>query len=107
MLWCLSQAIPEETKMGDIHKRHPVSLKIRVAAEAVAGHRTVPQIASEYGVHSSLVRLWKKTMLEKGGIIYSPNTTKNPNNKYSDAEYEQIIGEISVENNFLKKKLRL
>lgn len=37
--------------------------KAKVALEAVKGHKTVNEIAQEYGVHPTQVGLWKKALL--------------------------------------------
>jgi transposase len=42
--------------------------KARVALAAVQEHKTVPQLCSLYGVHSSQVHQWKKQLLE-GAVL--------------------------------------
>ena len=46
-------------------RKHSGQFKSRVAVEAIAGHKTVNQIAAEYGVHPSQVNKWKKQALEQ------------------------------------------
>jgi len=45
-------------------KRHTGQFKARVAIEPIAGHKTVNQIAAEYGIHPSQVNKWKKQAVE-------------------------------------------
>ena len=40
--------------------RYSKELKAKVALEAIKGHKTVNELASEFGVHSSQVNTWKK-----------------------------------------------
>ena len=46
-------------------KRHTGQFKARVAIEAIAGHKTVNQIAGEYGIHPSQVNKWKKDAVQR------------------------------------------
>jgi len=46
-------------------KRHTGQFKARVAVEAIAGHKTVNEIATEYGIHPSQVNKWKKQAPEQ------------------------------------------
>jgi len=46
-------------------KRHTGQFKSRVAVEAVAGHKTINEIATEYGIHPSRVNKWKKQAFEQ------------------------------------------
>jgi len=46
--------------MGDIRKKYDAALKARIALEAVKGDKTIREISSEYGVHSSQIMKWKK-----------------------------------------------
>jgi hypothetical protein len=32
--------------MGDIHKKHPPTFKLKVAADAISGHNTLAQLSS-------------------------------------------------------------
>ena len=41
-------------------KRHTGQFKAGVAGEAIAGHKTVNEIATEYGIHPSQVNNMKR-----------------------------------------------
>jgi transposase-like protein len=75
--------------MGDVKKRHDAVFKIKVAAEALSGHKTLAQISSEYGVHVSLISAWKKTLLEGANSLF--NTKKDKANRIKVVFYEQVI----------------
>jgi len=49
--------------MGNIHKKYDATLKAKVALEAVKGEKTIAEISSEYGVHSTQIAHWKKQLL--------------------------------------------
>ena len=57
--------------MAGQRKRYGAALKAKVALEAIKGQRTVPEIASEYGVHPNLITKWKKQVIEELPGIFS------------------------------------
>ena len=57
-------------------RTHSVQFKFRVALEALGELKTVSQIASEYDVHPTLVRQWKKRLQEDGAEILFLSTQK-------------------------------
>lgn len=78
--------------------RHQVSpkLKFQVVLEALAGDKTLGQIAKAYGVHPISVGLWKKTFLERGAEIFAGNSAKQEY-EHRIAELEQLLGKNEME----------
>ena len=52
-------------------KWHSAEVKVKVALEAIKGHKTVNEIASEYGVHPTQIARWKNQALEELPEIFS------------------------------------
>jgi len=79
--------------------------KAKVAIEALKGHQTVNQIASEFGVHSSQVNAWKKTLLEESSEIFNKDKKRQAESieEEKDKLFSQI-GRLKVEVDWLKKK---
>ncbi|MGB9499430.1 MAG: transposase [Dissulfuribacterales bacterium] len=46
-------------------KKHSKELKTKVALAAIKGNQTVNEIASEFGIHTSLVNRWKKKDMDE------------------------------------------
>ncbi len=83
-------------------------LKAKVALEAIKGEKTLTQISSDYGVHPNLVSKWKQELLRGAAEIFSKHGGKQSNGQEEQVEkLYKSIGELKVENDWLKKKLQL
>lgn len=85
-------------------KKYSKELKSKVAIAAIKGHKTANEIASEFGIHSSIVNRWKKQALEAMPEIFAGKFTRN--DKEAQAEKDRLyqqIGKLQVELDWLKK----
>lgn len=91
-----------------MRKKFEETFKARVAIEAIKCEKTLSQISSEYGVHSNLVSRWKQELLKGAAEIFGKpnNNSKNGQDELIDNLYKSV-GELKVENDWLKKKLKL
>ena len=90
-------------------QNYNVDFKKKVAIEALRERKTLQGRASEYGIAPSQVTRWKDELLEGAGIIFERGATKEAK-QLKEIEEEksglhQKIGQLSVEVDFLKKKL--
>jgi len=80
------------------------AFKAKVALEAIKGHKTINEIATEYDVHPNQVSAWKKKLLESSTDAF---TRKNERREEDfEAERDRLyrqIGQLKVEVDFLKK----
>lgn len=92
--------------MGGTRKRFSKEFKAKVAFEALKGTKTLAELSSEFGVHASQITTWKKELADAiPGIFASKG---DPEEKSKDKLIEELykrIGQIEMENNWLKKKL--
>ena len=87
-------------------KRHTAKFKFSVALDAAKEVKTLNELASQYGVHATQISLWKKQLLESGEGIFATQR-KNTNQQKKFDELHRTVGEITVERDWLKKKLHL
>ena len=91
-------------------KRHHTStLKAEVVREILREQKTVAQIASEYGVHPTLLYQWRDTALAALPTLFSDQSAKEQAAK--EAASQQLIdqlyrevGKLTTQLNWLKKK---
>ena len=90
-----------------MRKHYDKEFKAKVALEAVRGEKTVAQIASIYQVHPNQVSSWKKQLLEALPEIFSRGQKrKDKETEKNQDELFKQIGQLKVENDFLKKKYK-
>lgn len=80
----------------------------KVALAAIKGDMTTAELSSKYEVHRSQINNWRKRALEGLREIFSSKRDKSikDNEKIIDELYRQI-GQLKVENDWLKKKAEL
>jgi len=90
--------------MTQKRRKLSAAFKAKVAVMAIQGHKTVNEIATDFGVHPNQVSAWKKKLLESSTDAF---TSKNEKREEDfDTEREKLysqIGQLKVENDFLKK----
>lgn len=91
-----------------MRKKIEAGLKAKVALEAFRGEKTVTQIASEYQVHPNQVSKWKQELTHRAGDIFrGPDKSAASEQQELTDKLHKTIGELKVENDWLKKKLNL
>jgi putative transposase len=89
-----------------MRKNYTGRFKAKVAVQMIREQDTVAELSSQYEVHRSLLIRWKKEALEGLPSVFSTakKKTDNNNQKLIDELYKQI-GQLKVENDWLKKRL--
>jgi len=89
-------------------KNHSARFKSKVALEAVKGEKSLSELASKYEVHPNQIRQWKKQLLDQISDIFVDKRRRKSNDdeKLKEQLYQQI-GQLKVENDWLKKKAGL
>jgi transposase len=63
-------------------KHHSGAFKTGLAVQAIAGHKTVNEIASAYEIHRSLVAKWKAEALARLPELLADRTLRIPGTAY-------------------------
>ena len=91
--------------MAGKRKQHTAAFKAQVAMAALKGDRTVPQLASHYGVHPTLIHSWKKLLLAGAPEVFANGTKTDHAAEAEKAELFEQIGRLKMELEWLKKKV--
>ncbi len=92
--------------MTTLRKKHSTKSKVKIALEAIKGEKTTAEITSTYGVHATQVNTWKKQALESIPEAFSAKRKKQEDDQQElIGELYKQIGQLKVENDFLKKSL--
>lgn len=86
-------------------KSFTAAFKSKVAIEAIKGHRTVSELATEFDVHPSQINAWKKQLLDSSADTFNGKADRNRESAAAERDrlYAQI-GKLQVELEWLKKK---
>lgn len=81
------------------------AMKARVALAALKGDKTMAELAAEYEVHPNQIGNWKRKVLELLPGLFEKGKFKSGDrpDPAVDELYKQI-GQLQVENDWLKKK---
>ena len=91
-----------------MRKKFEAGYKARVALEAVKGEKTLAELSSEYGVAVNMISRWKQELLAGAAEIFGRKTGgQNTTQEEQVDKLYKSIGELKVENDWLKKKLQL
>lgn len=91
-----------------MRKTFDAALKAKVALVAIKGEKTTAEISSQYGVHANQILKWKKQVLEQLPTLFEKKSLSGTGKAepLTDELYKQI-GQLQVENDWLKKKSEL
>ncbi len=93
-------------------RRYSPEFKTKVVLEVLKGEQTLNEIASKYQVLPKSIIEWKKRFLENAELAMEPNILfKEYKKKIEELEkknerYAKKIGELTIEKEWLEKKLR-
>ncbi len=90
--------------MTKVRKSHSKQTKFNAAVDLLKGEKTLQQISQEYGVHQSILKRWKKMLMEEGPTLFEDQRKKRPSEDQT-ADLQGKIGQLTMEIDFLKKVL--
>ncbi len=85
-------------------KQYNAAFKLKAVLEMLKEERTIPEIASEYEVHPTMLHAWRREFQEKAPAIFEDKRkqTEARDTEQLTGELYKQIGQLKVENDFLK-----
>jgi transposase len=95
--------------MGKQNRRDlDANFKTKVVLETLKGEKTLTELCAEFSVHATQISAWKKQALANFPSLFgqvSPTLDEASTEALTAPLYQQI-GQLKVEVDFLKKKLK-
>lgn len=85
-------------------RKFSASFKAKVAVEALKERQPLSELAKRYEVHPNQISHWKREFLENSERVFGGDKNGVTQAEKID-ELHRKIGELEVENDFLKKSL--
>ena len=89
---------------GAIRKNHSDEFKFKVALAAIKGTKSVAEMCQEFGLAQGQIYLWKQQLENNGPTLFA-DKRKSDNQKDQADKFHRIIGQITVERDFLARVL--
>ena len=86
-------------------KTHSSAFKAQVALAALKGDRTVSELASQFGIHATLIHGWKKQLLSGAEDLFANGAkVADKATEALQVELYEQIGRLKMELEWVKKK---
>lgn len=82
-------------------KRYSPETKIQAVFRLIKGEATVVELSREIGCHPTAVGEWRDKFLAEAHHVFTPQAPDGTEKRLAD--YERVIGRLTLENHFLKK----
>ncbi len=82
--------------------------KAKVAIEAIRGELTLAEIAKKHDVHPNMITNWKRQLTREAARLFAKG--QSAHDKAAEVEVKELhakIGQLTIEQDFLKKGLNL
>ncbi len=95
---------------GNKRKQYPPEFKAKVVLESLQRDTTIEEVRKKYGVSNSMIHRWKEEFTQNLPLLFGDK--RNPKQKAQAQGYapgeapddlKKIIGELTVQNEILKK----
>jgi transposase len=85
-------------------KNFTSGLKTKVVLEALQERETIQEISKKYEIHPNQISTWKRQFLARANSVFEKGVTKPDDEKEKDELFKKV-GQLQIENDFLKKVL--
>ena len=95
--------------MGTTRRKFTSEFKKKVVLEALKERNTIQELAVRYEIHPQQITDWKRHFMDNSEAAFERPGSEDVKTADQEKLIEQLyaqIGQLKVENDFLKKKLR-
>lgn len=85
-------------------KNYTSGFKTKVVLEALQERETIQEIGKKHEIHPNQISTWKSQFLANANSVFEKGVTKSDDEKEKDALFKKV-GQLQIENDFLKKVL--
>ncbi len=91
--------------MKNKRRKFSSKFKAKVAIEALKERQTLSELAERFELPPNQISTWKRRFLENSEGVFEKRSSKKKKDKDQTDKLYQKIGQLEIENDFLKKKL--
>jgi len=85
-------------------KNYTSGFKTKLILEALQERETIQEIGKKYEIHPNQISTWKSQFLANANSVFEKGVAKSEDDKEKDALFRKV-GQLQLENDFLKKVL--
>jgi transposase len=90
-------------------RKFSADFKAKVVIEALKERNTIEELSRKFEVHPTQINTWKREFLNNAAAAFATQSDITDERKEQEAVMEKLysqIGQLKVENDWLKKKLQ-
>ena len=84
-------------------RKHAAGFKAKVALAALAGDKTLTELAQQYEVHPNQITDWKRQLSDRAAEVFGKSSESNA--PVDVKAMHAKIGQLTLENDFLESAL--
>jgi len=91
--------------MKQKRRKFSAAFKAQVAIEALKERESLAELSKRFELHPTMISKWKQEFLENSSEVFDKRTSEPEKEVDLDKLYSKI-GQLEMENDFLKKSLK-
>jgi transposase len=91
--------------MKQKRRKFSAAFKAQVAIEALKERESLAELSKRFELHPTMISKWKQEFLENSSEVFDKRTSEPDKEVDLDKLYSKI-GQLEMENDFLKKSLK-
>jgi transposase len=91
--------------MSQKRKQYSADFKAKVALAALKETATTTELAARYGLHPTQINQWKRQALKNMRAVFARDNGGKGQTAETVDDLHRVIGQLTVERDFLSRKL--